>query len=92
MNRTPASAKRLASRHCLPKSSVGFCADSIQVQRGLGFALDVDKLRHFRLHPKGELERLDDALDLPVGVEPVQVRAVHLLDQVELAALDFGLC
>ena len=38
MNRTPASANRRASRHCRPKSSVGFVVDAVELQRRLRLA------------------------------------------------------
>jgi hypothetical protein len=66
-------------------------ADAVQ---GLSFFRllgKVDQLRSLGLHLEGKFKRLNHAFHLLVGFEPIQLPTIHLLNQVDAAALDgFG--
>ena len=65
-------------------------ADAVAVEGRLGFALDVHDLRNLALHPEGQLEGLDDAIELVIDSRSFTKLAVHFLDEVELLALLAG--
>ena len=54
------------------------------------FVADVERLGRFRLHPVGQLERLDAGLELGLVAVPLEVLAVELGQQVELGPLRPG--
>ena len=64
MNRTPASAKRRASRHCRPKLIGPLVADAVGVARRFGFVRNVHDRRHGPFHAEGQLVRFDHPFEL----------------------------
>ncbi len=54
------------------------------------FAADVKRLGRFRLHPVGQLERLDAGFELGLMAVPLEVLAIELGQEVELGPLRPG--
>ena len=87
MKRTPDSAKRRASRHCRPKSSVSGVPMPYRRSVASDSPVQLEHRRRRRLHAEAELVRLHHPFDLRVVLGPSEVRVVQLLDQVELPSL-----
>ena len=78
-------------QQALPTKIIGrLGSDSVKFPRRLGLASQVQQRGHLRLHPEREFERFDSTLQPLVSVVPLQMRAVHLLNQVQLTPLALG--
>ena len=61
--------------------------DAVQFLRRVALAGQVLHLRHCRLHPKGQLERIETAFQSLIAPRHFQVIAVHRGDQIQLLPL-----
>jgi hypothetical protein len=89
MKRTPASAgqETLATEVRLAAGAdVELPADLVAFQRVGGLGADVQQSGRRRLHAEAEFHRLDDGLQPVVGGASRKVRAVQILEEVELTA------
>src|SRR5206468_7487764 len=61
--------------------------ETVELARGFGFLLEIDRLRSRGLHPVGKLVTLEARLQFAVSPVFLRVAAVQVPEQVELAAL-----
>ncbi len=70
----------------------GRVIEAIEPLRRRRFLRNLLDLRRRRLHPERQLERRDPALERRIGPGLIQVVAIHLLDQVQIQALQLPGC
>ena len=54
----------------------------------LRFAVDVEHIRHFGLHPIGDFHRFDGRLHLRIVCDAVKVRAIQFVEQLKRMRMD----
>ena len=65
------------------------CAKAIHRADAVGFATDVESLGSGGLHAEGHLERFDAGIERRLMATALDLKGVHLLNQIELAPLAF---